>query len=94
MTETTLVTTTAATQVYTNPIARRFFNFLDSASDEFRQNGKLTFSTIEKIVGRAPVIPDSPDMDARMEAYDDLTQYSTKVLDIESKISTYAGKRS
>ena len=94
MTGTTLVTVTAATQVYTNPIASKFFNLLDSASDEFKENGKLTFSTIEKILGKPPVIPDSPYMDARLEAYEDLTQYSTKVLDIESKIRTYAGKRS
>lgn len=93
MTDSTLVSTTPATQVFKNSIAVRFFEVLDSAADEFNQNGKLTFSTIEKIIGKPPVIPNSPDMDARMDAWNETAQYSDRVLDIESKLRTYAEKK-
>lgn len=93
MTENTLLNSAAATQTYINPIAVRFFEFLDSCANELQENGKLTFSSIEKILGKPPVIPASPDMDARLEAYEELTQYSNRVLDIESKIRTYAEEK-
>lgn len=93
MTDNTLVKATLATQLYSNPIAVKFFENLDAATEEFSQNGKLSFPIIEKILGKPPVIPDSPDMDARLEAYEELTQYSTQALNIESKLRTYAQKK-
>lgn len=93
MTDSTLVKVTPATQVYKNPIAVRFFDCLDLAVEDFKQNGKLTFPTIEKILGKPPVIPDSPDMDARMEAYEELSKYSNQVLNIECKLRTYVEKK-
>ena len=93
MTVTTLISSTSATQVYKNPIAVRFFENLDAAAQEFSENGKLSFPIIEKILGKPPVIPNSPDMDARLEAYEELTQYSTQILNVESKLRTYAEKK-
>ena len=92
MTETTLVSITAATQVYKNPIAVRFFENLDAAVDEFNKNGKLCFSTLSNIVGPAPCIPMSPDTDAMLEAYDESARYADKILNIENKIRTCAAK--
>lgn len=92
MIETTLVSSTAATQVYQNPIAVRFFENLDAAADELQKNGKLCFSTLSNIIGPAPRIPSSPDTDAMLEAYEETSRYSDKLLDIERKICTYATK--
>lgn len=92
MTVNNLVSFTTATQEYSNPIAVRFFQCLDECANYFNDHGKLTFPMIEKIVGKPPVIPDSPDMDARLEAYDELSDYSSHILDIELKIKTYARK--
>ncbi len=92
MTDNCLVSFTTATQVYSNPIAARFFQYLDEYANHLNNHTKLTFPMIEKIVGKPPVIPDSPDMDARLEAYDELSDYSSHILDIELKIRTYACK--
>lgn len=93
MTDNTLVSTTPATAVYKNPIAVRFFENLEPAKEEFQQNGKLTCPIIETILGKPPVVPSSPDMDARLEAFEELSKYSDKALDIESKLLSYAKKR-
>lgn len=90
MTVNSLSNQTTATQIHKNPIAVRFFEFLDSSATELIQTGKLSSSTIEKILGKQPVIPSSPDMDARLEAYEELTRYSEMISNIESKIRTYA----
>lgn len=93
MTDNTLIAA-PATQLHKSPIAVKFFELLDLADNDFNQNGKLSFSIIEKILGKPPIIPSSPDMDARLEAYEELTQYSMRASNIESKIRTYAEKRS
>jgi len=89
MTEYTTISTPETS--FANPIASRFFEHLDAAAEEIRQNGKLSSFMIEKILGKAPVVSDSPDNDARMEAYEELALYSTRVLNIEEKVRTYAG---
>lgn len=88
-----LLTDPSETVKFNNSIVARFFDNLDVAAKDFSENGKLSFPIIEKILGKPPIIPSSPDMDARLEAYGELTQYSTQVLNIEGKLRTYAEKK-
>ena len=92
MTETTLVTITPATAKYVNPIAKRFFDSLETVASEIRSTGKLTYDSVASIVGPHPVIPDSPDMDARLEAYEETQAYTTLLLNVEEKLRAYAAK--
>ena len=81
MTDTTLVCYTHEAQEYKNPIATRFFECYEA----YRKTGKK-FSPRD-VLGPAPRIPDSPDMDTRLEAYEDLAKYSRKYKELEEKIS-------
>ncbi len=47
--------------------------------EKYRNNNKvLKLAWVIPILGRPPVIPDSPDTDARNDAYDDLVEYNRK----------------
>lgn len=90
MTETILVNSTSATSTFKNPIAKKFFDSLESVASEIKSSGKLKYESIASIIGDAPTIPDSPDMDARLEAFDELASYADMVLNVEAKLKTYA----
>ena len=81
MTDTTLVRYTPEAQEYKNPIATRFFECYEA----YRKTGK-NFSPCD-VLGPAPRIPDSPDMDTRLEAYEDLAEHSRKYKEMEERIS-------
>lgn len=80
MTANTLLSSTSVAQTFANPIAVRFFEFYEN----YKETGQPF--TARDILGEPPVVPDSPDTDARLEAYDELVEYSRKYQDIESKI--------
>lgn len=95
MTVNTLVfstTETIAKQQYANPIAVRFFENLEQLASELTQTGKISFSSMVEIIGKEPVIVDSPDNDARLEAYEEIIQFHTQASNIASLIETYAKK--
>lgn len=74
---------------FKNPIAVRFFETLEVLSKEV-QDGDLPLHSLEPILGKIPIIPSSPDMDARLEAADELDKYCTYANSIIPKIKTYA----
>lgn len=90
---TTVVTITPTSATYSNPVASRFFDSLELATTEYQKNGKLSFGIIESILGEPPKIPYHSDMDTMLEAYEEVSAYSDKVLDIESKLKSYASKK-
>lgn len=71
---------------YTNVIARNFFDNINIAKKEFDETGKISSEMIEKIIGKEPVIPDSPDNDARMEAFEEKVAYIRRKNMIEACI--------
>ena len=92
MTESILISSTSKGDKFANPIAVRFFEYLEEAADESATYGNVTLPTLEKIVGDEPIIPSSPDMDARVEAYEELHQYLSTGKNILALIGTYAKK--
>ena len=54
--------------------------------EEFVRLGNLTYDTISRVFGPAPRIPDSPDMDARMDAWNDQAEYSSRIQRCEEHI--------
>ncbi len=52
---------------------------------KYLATGKLF--TPKDILGEPPVIPDSPDMDARLEAYEEYAEYSRQYQILEEKIN-------
>lgn len=90
---TTVVTITPTSTTYANPIAARFFDSLELTTAEYKRNGKFSFEIIESILGPVPKIPYHSDMDTMLEAYEEVSAYSDKVLDIESKLKSYASKK-
>lgn len=55
-----------------------FENSLCSLIQEYRNNGSLNLTTLIPILGKAPNIPQSPDMDTMLEAYEEMAEYSKK----------------
>lgn len=64
-----------------NPIDAKFANF----SARYLATGE-TF-TPRDILGNSPIIPDSPDMDARLDAYQELAEYSRQYQYLDEKIN-------
>ena len=59
---------------------------ISSLVEEFVKKGNFTYDTISKVFGSAPRIPDSPDMDARLEAWNDQAIYSSRINRCENYI--------
>lgn len=55
---------------------------LDSLVSEYKDKG-LVLESFIPIIGNPPRIPDSPDMDARLEAYEARAEYGRKLEEIE-----------
>lgn len=62
----------------------------DNLLDEFRNNGSLSIKSISNIIGKPPMVPNSPDMDTMLEAYDERAEYGNKCIALDSIISLYA----
>lgn len=78
---------------FKNPVAINFFALLDEAAQEFSRCGELKETTLEKILGSEPIIPSSPDSDARLEAFNDLYEYQERAKNIQKLIKNYANKK-
>ncbi len=63
-----------------NPIDIRFVEL----RTRYLTTGELF--TPKDILGERPIIPDSPDMDARLEAYEECAEYSRQYQALEEKI--------
>lgn len=69
---------------------KAFEECFDNLVDEFRTNGKLDLSSFTKILGNPPTIPHSPDMDARLEAFEERALYGSKLEKLDSLIKLEA----
>lgn len=54
---------------------------------EYQQTGTISLDSLFPILGRPPIIPQSSDMDARLEAMDARALYGNKAAQIESCFS-------
>ncbi|NLC88415.1 MAG: hypothetical protein GX682_06625 [Clostridiaceae bacterium] len=91
--ETTLVFTEGE-QVLVNPIAKRFFDNLDSAAKEYLDNGSISIYTYSKILGVTPNVPLTDNEFLLAKAYKDFFKdYSNLISDLELKIKNYAKKK-
>ena len=67
-------------------------NSLDNLLESYRLNGNvLKLDWITPILGNPPIIPNSPDLDARMDAWEDRAEYGRKVEFIERVLKELAG---
>lgn len=60
-----------------------FTTSLDSLLEEYHKTSKLTIELLVPILGNPPRIPQSPDMDAMLEAYEERAEYGRKANSIE-----------
>ena len=77
------------TKTLTSKERRLLEENLDSLVSKYKDKGLLLESIIP-IIGNPPRIPDSPDMDARMEAYEARAEYGSKAQEIEKILSEKA----
>ena len=61
---------------------------INSLIEEYVRKGNLTYPTIAQVFGPMPKIPDSPDNDARLEAWEEQVEYSNKVNRVEEYIKS------
>lgn len=66
-----------------------FNNSLDNLLKEYEKTSKLTIELLIPILGNPPRIPQSPDMDAMLEAYEDRAKYGEKANSIEKYLSCH-----
>lgn len=86
MTDNTVVSVTAENTNYKNPIAVRFFAMYEN----YTSTGKIF--TPKDILGEPPIIPDSPDSDARLEAFEEHSKYFEKYKEMENLINAIQKK--
>lgn len=55
----------------------------------YNTSGSIPTEIIEAIIGKQPVIPDTPDSDTRSDAYDEMVLYSKARINVVNKIKTY-----
>ena len=84
--ENILVNQTSETTTYKNPCAVKFFALYDSMRKAYLETGVVPADSIREIIGNPPRIPDSPDNDARLEAFKDLAEYNRMYANIEAKV--------
>ena len=78
----------AAKSILTPKQLQAFDESFDSLLNELRTTGKIDLSSFTNIVGRPPIIPQSPDTDAMLEAWEDRATYSKKIMQLENLISS------
>lgn len=58
----------------------------DSILSEYQSNNKMTLNCVTIAFGNPPEVPQSPDMDERMEYWSAIAEYSKKVNNLEALI--------
>lgn len=64
-----------------------FITSLDSLLQEYKKASTLSIEFLKPILGNPPRIPQSPDMDAMLDAYEDRAKYGKKANSIEEYLS-------
>lgn len=70
-----------------------FESSFDSLIEEYRNSGTLKLDSLVPILGKPPIIPQSPDTDAMLEAYDEKAIYGHKIKEIESLLKLELEKK-
>ena len=75
-------------------MAAIFFEGTDISQlvEEFVKEGNFTYDTISQVFGSAPVIPDSPDMDTRLDAWNEKAAYASKIQRCEAYVRSLITK--
>lgn len=72
-----------ATNILTPEEVQLFEENFDKLQKEYKSKGSLSLDSLIPILGRPPIIPQSPDMDAMLEAWNDKAEYGRKFQKIE-----------
>ncbi len=64
-----------------------FNSSLATLFEEYKKASTLTIELLKPILGNPPRIPQSPDMDAMLEAYEERANYGKKANSIEEYLS-------
>lgn len=76
--------TTNLRNILTSTEFEAFNTSLDTLLKEYRKSSNLAVELLVPILGNPPRIPQSPDMDAMLEAYEALAEYGHKANSIET----------
>lgn len=72
-------------------IAARLEENIAALTTEYLLEGRLSIKSIEPIIGyKQPIIPDSPDMDAMMDAWEEKAAYANLVIIIDNTVRSRA----
>lgn len=79
--------TTNLCNILTSTEFEAFNTSLDTLLEEYKKSSNLTVELLVPILGNPPRIPQSPDMDAMLEAYEARAEYGRKFNSIEEYLS-------
>lgn len=82
--------TTIVENNFSSHLKEKLVSNWDNLIDEFRNNQSLSIESVSKIIGKPPVIPDSPDMDTMLEAYEQRAEYGNMCFILDSIIGVFA----
>lgn len=70
-----MYTITSLAKVLPAPISSKFYNNQTALLNEYREKGTLTLSSLVTVLGNPPIVPNTHDMDAMLEAWDEKAEY-------------------
>lgn len=69
-----------------SPALQSFINNINDFTKEYREKGSLTLESIIKVLGNPPRIPNSPDTDAMLEAWEERAEYGRLAQIVEAEV--------
>lgn len=81
------MTTAALGNILTPTEVKLFEENYNNLREDYKKSKRLSVSSLLPILGRPPIIPDSPDMDAMLDAYDARAEYGRKAMQIEQVLA-------
>ena len=71
------------------PVTEHIQNIVDKLCEEYQKNSTLSLDSLSKLLGKPPIIPQSPDTDAMLDAYTARADYGSKCIAIEKFVEEY-----
>lgn len=71
------------------PVTEKVRSILDELCEEYKEKNTLSIKSLSKILGNPPAIPESPDTDAMLDAYNARAEYGRKAIFLEQFIKEY-----
>jgi len=68
------------------PAVTKFCDNINDFKKEYQENGTLKLDSIIKVLGNPPRIPNSPDTDAMMEAWEEKAEYGRLAQIVEAEV--------